>query len=957
MKHFSKRLALLLAVLACLSGLSAFVGCTGSGEDETTGTESTSDTESAESTVQPGSETTFSITVQSAGGMKLKDATILVYSDEALTDLAGYGTTNADGIATVKVPSAGTYYATVSGLPEGYKISSSYPLLNAATTITVTSAVIDNTDQSGITYKTGDIMRDFQVIDSDGNTIRLSKLLEEKKMVLINFWYVGCSWCVKEFPYMNAAYEKYQDKIEIVALNHSSDSESAIKNFKESYYETPLSFPMAKDFTGLQSAFEELSTVGYPVSAIVDRYGMICFIEAGAITSEEPFIALFEHFTAENYEQKIITSAEDLVERPKPNVEMPSSEEIAAVFSNSNCNATFMPETNPADAEYTWPFIITQKDGVDCIASSNMGINSSFSTMYVTVNLKKGEALGFDYFGSSEQGNDVLYLLAKRNDINKDAYKDIYQISGIDSKWNTCYTFVANEDGEYSIAFCFIKDASDSIGDDRVYLKNLRIVKDTAIDIPTFIPRYAVWDRTADGSGYNRYVDVVFNESDGFYHVGTADGPLLLADLMSGTRFSDTGIYYFALDGKIVLDGKDYLNDLIPYASYASNSALTGMCPVDEGLKALLEVAATALGIEHDNPKQWMQMCSYYDAYGTNGAQLADPTKGLYNSGDNDLAIIHPNKAFDAVLGENAVTYDRLIMPRGLLYKFTPEKSGVYRVLSKSDILVNGWIFLENGTEYCLYEGGDRLYTDEKNVSMYVYMEAGQNYYIDICYYDLYQMGTILFDISYIGESYDLFTFASPGYFTFPEGSESGDNLGDLAKILAGGINVKLGDDGFYHELREDGSLGSILYADFIYTTSIFSTETLETLIDKGAFNFTRTESDEYILDFVRVHGDGTKDYLKQYWGDQYEELADVHKLDEVLAGKMHGGGEDMTEAMRAYLAKKEPVSTAHPEREGCVAVDENLGAMLQQLMDKYTFSGVENSWTKLSFYYQHISA
>ncbi len=959
MKHFSKKLALLLAVLACMSVLSAFVGCNGNDETESTDTESVSDSESTNvGTDQPGNKSTYTLTVQSAGGMKLKDVTVLVYADEALSDLAGYGSTNADGVATIEMDASGTYYAVLSGLPEGYKPAASYPLLGANTPITVTSSVIDNTDQSGVTYKVGDIMRDFQVIDTNGNTLRLSELLQEKKMVLINFWYVGCSWCVKEFPYMNASYETYKDQIEIVALNHyPSDSEAAVKEFKESYYETPLSFPMAKDFTGLQSAFEELSTVGYPVSVIVDRYGMICFLEAGAITSEEPFNALFEHFTAENYEQKIITSAEDLVERPKPDVEMPSSDEIAAVFNNAGCNATFAPETNESDAEYTWPFVITAKDGENCIASSNMGINSSFSTMYVTINLKKGEALAFDYFASSEQGADILYLLVKRNDINKDSYKDIYQISGEDSQWNTCYTYVANEDGEYAIAFCYIKDSSDSIGDDRVYLKNLRVVKETAIDLPTYIPRHAASDRTADGSGYNHYADVVFNETDGLYHVGSENGPLLLANLMSGTRFSDTGIYYFALDGKIVLNGKDYLQELIPYASYASNSALSGYCSVNQELKELLEVVAAAIGLEHDNPLQWLQMCSYYDAYGTNGVQLQDPTRGLYTSAEDDSAVIDPDRAFVATLGENTITYDRMIMPRGLLYKFVPETSGVYRVLSKSDIFVNGWIFDENGDEYCLYEGGDRLYTDENNVSMYVYMEAGKNYYIDICYYDVYQVGTILFDVSYIGESYDLFTIASSGYFTFPEDAESGDSLGELAKILAGGIDVKLGEDGYYHELREDGSLGSVLYADFIYTSSIFSTETLETLIEKGAFNFALSESDEYILDFKRVHGNDTKEYLKKYWGDQYETLAATHKVDEVLAGKMHGTGQDMTDAIKAYLSKKAPASEDHPELEGCVAVDEALGEILQSLMDKYTFSGVEHSWTKLAYYYQHIGA
>ena len=43
------------------------------------------------------------------------------------------------------------------------------------------------------------------------------------------------------------------------------------------------------------------------------------------------------------------------------------------------------------------------------------------------------------------------------------------------------------------------------------------------------------------------------------------------------------------------------------------------------------------------------------------------------------------------------------------------------------------------------------------------------------------------------------------------------------------------------------------------------------------------------------------------------------------------------------------------PELEGCVAVDKELGEILQKLMDKYSLSGVENSWTKLCYYYKSL--
>ena len=945
MKNLRKSLSLFLAVVMLLAALAS---CTTPPVNENTVGESTPDTDPSENT--PGSNDTkveYSITVKSAGGMKLSGVNVYIYSDDTLEDLVNYATTDATGVAKITLKQSNTYAVVLSGLPEGYKTETCYPLTGASTEISVTSAVIDSTDHSGVSYKLGDVMRDFSVVDSDGNTQRLSELLKTKDMVLINFWYTTCSWCVKEFPYMDAVYQQYKDTVEIVALNHSTlqgDSEEGIKRFKDHFYEDyvgdgttgGLSFPMAKDYTGMQNAF---ALEGYPTSVIVDRYGVICMIESGGIVDEAPFIAMFEHFTSENYEQKLIHSLEELTPAEKPNVSMPSSDEIAEVFNQGEITVTYRPETEDANAEMYWPFIISEKDGEQVIVPANSGKNGSFAIMYADVTMKAGEALAFDYWASSEQGVDLLYMLV-------DA-KDIYQISGQSDTWNTCYTYVAKKDATFEVAFCFAKDSSDSVGDDTVYLKNLRVVKESAIDIPTYIPRYAATDRADDGFGYETYITPVYNETDGLYHVGDKNGPLLLVNLMMGTQFSNNPIYSHAYNGEIVLDGVNYYDALVEYCNYASNSAIYGLCSVNAELKDLLEKVALAIGLETDNPDQWLQMCSYYDAYGTDGVHLDDPIRGLA-----------PYSAYTAVEGpDNYVYYDRVIMPRGLLYKFVPERSGAYRITSNSEWQVDGWIFNPDRTEYYVHEGGERMFYDENNLSMVVYFEEGRDYYIDIAFYDVYQVGGFTFSVEFLGESYDHFTAASPGYFTFPDGEIVDDGgLGELAEILSGGIKITMGEDGYYHELRSDGSLGSIIYADFVGMTAIFS-HSIEAMIDRNAFNFAVTESDQEILNYQAIYGDKTKEKLREIWGEQFDDLADIYMLDEVLAGKTHGSGPDLTDDIKAYLDKKEPASEEHPEREGCVAVDARLAELLQTLMDKYTFAGVDYSWAKLCYYYQHLGA
>ena len=42
-------------------------------------------------------------------------------------------------------------------------------------------------------------------------------------------------------------------------------------------------------------------------------------------------------------------------------------------------------------------------------------------------------------------------------------------------------------------------------------------------------------------------------------------------------------------------------------------------------------------------------------------------------------------------------------------------------------------------------------------------------------------------------------------------------------------------------------------------------------------------------------------------------------------------------------------------ERIGCVIVDKELSELLQVIMDKYTFEGVETSWRKMCYYYKQL--
>jgi hypothetical protein len=121
-------------------------------------------------------------------------------------------------------------------------------------------------------------------------------------------------------------------------------------------------------------------------------------------------------------------------------------------------------------------------------------------------------------------------------------------------------------------------------------------------------------------------------------------------------------------------------------------------------------------------------------------------------------------------------------------------------------------------------------------------------------------------------------------------------------------------------------------------------------MIASGAFDFSKTETD---TNGLAILANNTLDELKEAWGVDYDYYYNFYQLDDLQNGIFHGDGEDMTDEISAYLDKliDDP---AHPELQGCAAVDEELAEILQMLIDKFSFQ-VEGSWTKVCYYYDYL--
>ena len=147
----------------------------------------------------------------------------------------------------------------------------------------------------------------------------------------------------------------------------------------------------------------------------------------------------------------------------------------------------------------------------------------------------------------------------------------------------------------------------------------------------------------------------------------------------------------------------------------------------------------------------------------------------------------------------------------------------LYRIISNVDNddpeqAVDGWIFDGDRNIIYQYDYADRLSLDSNNVFMYVYLEAGATYYIDLAYEDLYYAGSFGFKIEYLGEEYNYFRAASPGApFTYKL-----DDNGEMTSIIIpGGVEVVLNEDDAIFTLKS----GSI------------SAKTQGVRVEKGTFN------------------------------------------------------------------------------------------------------------------------
>ncbi len=239
-----------------------------------------------------------------------RSITVSVFGEDGEEVARSRSSTLKDGVFKAELlPRKYTVKIDPETLPAGYTADAVYEVdyEDPVCKLWLTASPIEGEAGSSVRYSVGSVMHDFSYETLNGDTIVLSELLQEYKLVVLNFFYTGCTWCRTEFPGLVNAYEAYREDVCVIAIDpdpYGGDGEAAIRAFASSFN---MTFFVVRDTTVRLHARFGISS--YPQTAFIDREGVVAEFHTEAIgtsaeTSERLFSSIFEKYTADGYWQR-----------------------------------------------------------------------------------------------------------------------------------------------------------------------------------------------------------------------------------------------------------------------------------------------------------------------------------------------------------------------------------------------------------------------------------------------------------------------------------------------------------------------------------------------------------------------------------------------------------------------------------------------------------------------------
>jgi thiol-disulfide isomerase/thioredoxin len=138
--------------------------------------------------------------------------------------------------------------------------------LEAATPKEFQAALAKTEKRITSNFRLGEEFPAFEVVDLDGNQFKKSDLIG--KVVVVNFWFIGCAPCEAERPSLNELTAMYRANKDVVFIAFARNTKDELEAFIKDH---PLHYriiPTEKDY--IKTTFTSNS---YPVNIIVDKNG------------------------------------------------------------------------------------------------------------------------------------------------------------------------------------------------------------------------------------------------------------------------------------------------------------------------------------------------------------------------------------------------------------------------------------------------------------------------------------------------------------------------------------------------------------------------------------------------------------------------------------------------------------------------------------------------------------
>lgn len=114
---------------------------------------------------------------------------------------------------------------------------------------------------------------DWTLYDANGKKVSLNQL--KGKVVVLDFYFIGCSGCMASIKPLNAIYEKYKNKELVIASLDERDSKKAVLDFEKRY---------EIKYTGYINAAEVVKSyqvTAFPTYYFIDKEGKIASVIVG----------------------------------------------------------------------------------------------------------------------------------------------------------------------------------------------------------------------------------------------------------------------------------------------------------------------------------------------------------------------------------------------------------------------------------------------------------------------------------------------------------------------------------------------------------------------------------------------------------------------------------------------------------------------------------------------------